>query len=149
MKIVQKTTWIKYLTIGLFINISMLNVSCNKIREYAQFGDFYFVNQTDYNIIYQKGLEKFNVMANSSILIRDTQDAIKEVSPNRYHTLFINYNPPLIIKFNDNKCLEFAPNSEHTLLDIKNYVAEKIGKRTYKFTYTFTEADYNRAVACP
>lgn len=32
---------------------------------------------------------------------------------------------------------------------LKNHTAERVSDVTYKFTYTFTEADYNRSVNCP
>lgn len=54
------------------------------------------------------------------------------------------------IKFNGNRCLSNqVATSEHSPLNIKNYVVENIDKYTYKFTYTFTEADYDRAITCP
>jgi len=145
----QNNIWMRFLQLGLIISLTFTFISCNKKTEYAQLGEFWFINQTNYNITYKQGFEKFNVMANSSTLIKDTQDAVKKVEPNKFHAPFRSIGLPVVIKFNQIKCLEIDVNSEHSILDIKNYLAEKLSERKYKFTYTFTEADYNRAVACP
>ena len=145
----QKIIWMHYLQRGLLISIFgiFLN-SCAKV-EYAQHADFYFINKTPYQISYVKGYEKFNVAANSTILIKDTQDAVKKVDPTTYYAPFRGISLPSTIKFNQVKCLTIDAVSEHSPIEIKNYIAERIGERTFKFTYTFTEADYNQAVACP
>lgn len=57
---------------------------------------------------------------------------------------------PITIKFDNNKCLiNQTIDSMHRVLDIKNFAAEKVDRFTYNLTYTFTEADYNRATTCP
>jgi hypothetical protein len=150
----QKNTLASFLMIGLLISFFTLVSSCNKIREYAQFGTFNFVNQTNYTITFYNKLSpiryaEYTILPNSVTSIEKTQDAIKDVNSTTYHSPFIGFTPPLIVKFNSVKCLEITPESEHTPLDIKNYAAEKLGERSYKFTYIFTEADYNRATICP
>lgn len=153
METLQKTTWTHYLIIGLLISLFGLSNSCKKTRDYAQDGEFNFVNQTNHYISYQKGFEKYNLAPQATVIINQVQDAPgKNVDVNTYSNPFTkeySYTEPFVIKYNDNRCLTITRSSEHTPLDIKNYNAEKLGERKYKFTYTFTEADYNRAVTCP
>ena len=146
----QNNTWMRYLRLGIIINILILFYSCNKITEFTQEGDFYFVNETNHRITFDKGLEKFNVLPKSTTLFTDIQDSGGRASASNYQSpLMIISRGGLTVRFNDNKCLENNYYTEHSILDINNFVAEKISIRKFKFTYTFTEADYNRAVACP
>ncbi len=154
MKTIQSNTLVNFSIIGLLISLLVLNSSCNKIREYAEFGVFNFVNQTKYKITFSTKAsptvyEKFSILPNSTTTIEDTQDGVKEVNSSTFHSPLIGFVPPIVVKFDNIKCLEITSVSEHTPLDIKNYVAEKLGERKYKFTYTFTDADYNRATTCP
>lgn len=153
MKTVQKIRWINYLIIGLLIKICLLGISCNKTRDWAQDGEFYFVNETNHYISYQKGFERYNLAPKTTIIIKQVQDApSKGVNPGTYSSPFTKeyaYNDPFIIKYDDNRCATITRDSEHSLTRINSYLAERISERKFKFTYTFTEADYNRAVACP
>ena len=68
----------------------------------------------------------------------------------RHDKMWYDFFIEIIIKFNDVKCLiNVKENDRNSIRDIKNFVAERINNNTYKFTYTFTEADYNRASTCP
>jgi len=146
----QKTTWTHYFLIGLIISLTLTMNSCAKVA-YAQFGKFYFVNNTNHRITYDKGLEAFNVGPNETIIVSQIQDSGKSVIQSSYISPFLLRSNGLItIRFDNNKCLiDEKRGDPHSVMDISNYIPEKIDKRTYKFTYTFTEADYNRAVTCP
>ena len=153
----QNNIWVRYLALGLFISLMMMGAACKKNTSWVAQGDFYFINETKYIISYlPDGYERFNIPPQSSIMIKDIQDNGEMVRPEYYHSPLFNkgttgwvpIKDSFIIKFDNNKCWETL-NSDHSPLDIKNYVAEKTGNRAYKFTYTFTEEDYNRATACP
>jgi len=90
-------------------------------------------------------------LVQSTTIVKETQDAGGEVvTAEGYRRPFIESRGSIILKFDQDKCIIDHPlDSPNSIINLKNYVAEKIGDRTYKFTYTFTEADYNRAVACP
>jgi hypothetical protein len=145
----QKTIWMRYLQLGVISLILLLCFSCKK--HYQSTAEYHFVNNTNYSITFGKGLESYNLVPNGTYKMQYNQDSGKEIDPK-------NFIPPLIIKsdggltfrFNLTKCLDATFYTEHSPLNINNYINEgKIGERTYKFTYTFTEADYNRATVCP
>ncbi len=83
--------------------------------------------------------------------MRYEQDSGKEINPKNFiPPLMIVSNGGLTIRFNQTRCLVTTFYTEHSPLNINSYSNEgKIGESTYKFTYTFTEADYNRATTCP
>ena len=150
----QNNIWMRYLALGIVIN-GLLLLGCGKIRhERFQKAEFRFVNKTNYDITYeQKGLESYHVAANKTITVNQTQDVDRVANATTYLSPFryINAFPERygIIEFNHTKCLKVTFDDAFGPLNIKNYVAEKMDKNTYKFTYTFTEEDYNRATACP
>lgn len=152
MKILQKTTWMRYLFIGLIINCIFFQ-SCTKIRkEYIQKAEFVYINETNYTIRFPNGMEIITLNPKQTIKSNITvgaNEVVNETTYNNTPKLFDIFKTFNIVFFNDLKCLDLSKELKHNPSQIKDYVAEKIGDRTYKFTYTFTEADYNRAVACP
>ena len=141
----------RFLITGLII-ISTSLISCKIIREEVLFADFVFINNTRYSISYGQGLEKYNLQPQSTIFVSIEKDGSgKNVKPENYAAPYFyesRFKLPIIIKIN-NRCWEPTELEEHSPLNINNYTAEKLGERKYKFTYTFTDADYERAVACP
>ena len=147
----QKTIWMRYLTFGLIISSILLFISCRKTH-FLNSGEFVFVNKTNYNITYdQVNLQKFNVVANGITVFPTSFDGGKDLNPASYLSPLMGLNSGLVnIQFGANKCLlKQNQNSENSILNIKSFVSEKLGIGKYKFTYTFTDADYNRAVTCP
>lgn len=68
---------------------------------------------------------------------------------------FDNYAPPMvyaIIIYNNNKCDTIYGGGKNGtgegITGIINYTNQKIGDNHYKFTYTFTDADFKNAVKC-
>ena len=143
----QNNIWMRFLSLGIIISFVLLTNSCQKVN-HGQFAEFHFENKTNHAITYNSGFEKYNVAAMSTTIVKESQYAGKNVTAEGY---MIPFGPnPFIIHFGQLKCIkDHHPDSTHSVLNFKSYIAEKIGDRTYKFTYTFTEADYNRAVACP
>ena len=154
MKTARKATLVTYLLTGLLIN--SINLSCGKKSiDYGRQGEFVFINKTSHSISYPKGIEKYNILPNATVTITQTQESAKVVNAESYIAPFIidygfKTDPPILpIQFDGNRCWNPNNVSEHSPLELKNYIAEKLDERKYKFIYTFTEADYERAVACP
>ncbi len=151
----QNSTLKHYLIIGLIINFCFLSNSCDKFKIYAIAGEFRFVNTTSYNITFdQANFQEFNVPANSTTVIYKSQKSsfkVKEAVPSNYRSPFVIPSiDNVIVKFGNNKCLIMQANDGiNNIRNINNFVAEKISNNNFRFTFTFTEADYNRAVACP
>ncbi|WP_157255781.1 hypothetical protein [Pedobacter sp. Leaf41] len=138
----------RYLIIGLIISITSILGGC--VKDFTMVGEFHFVNTTNYSITYQKGLEEFNVAPNSTTIFKNQARISKKKSQeNNYNTPLANFNN-IKISFNKVKCLiDIKEEDLNSVRNIKNYKAERVNDVTYKFTYTFTEADYSRAVNCP
>ena len=93
--------------------------------------------------------------AQSTTLIKQSRDGISPVLTNDtfLSPLLVKSRPfinPFFVYFDLNKCLIQTRTTENGVFNAASYKQlEKIGKITYKLTFTFTEADYNRAVTCP
>lgn len=140
--------------------ISISSLCCTKKVQPARFGEFYFVNNTSHIITYeyknsvgnQGTLNKYNIQPNNTTYVEQTQESGQTVDAADFYAPFYkdyDFRFPLTVKFDNTNCGDATTDSEHSPLNIKNYVAEKLGERKYKFTFIFTEADYNKAVACP
>jgi hypothetical protein len=150
----QNNTLKRYLIIGLIISMFGTLISCKGEEFFAQTTAYHFVNDTNYNISYDSGLEKYNVTAKSTTVLKQFHrggGSNGESAPPLYnHPFFEVYGKKINIKFNNVKCLlDVKVDDAHSIMDLKNYTVEKIDNFNYKLTYTFTEADYNRAVTCP
>jgi hypothetical protein len=150
MQTVQNKIWTYYLLLGAF-SLSILTFSCG-ISEYVQNAQFYYVNDTDYTIKLIKQSKTYVFLPRQTTIINEEQVGDGSVNVEDFRSPFTNdvnlKGKDLIFQL-DNKCLTHTTNSEHSIINLKNYIAERVNKITFKFTYTFTEADYNRAVACP
>ncbi len=146
----QKTIWMPYLRLGIIISLTILINSCGTDR-YGQTGEFYFVNETNYHITYPKGFEKYNIAPMSTIKFNESQFSGKEsAEPSDFKSPLVALDGKITISFDQKKCIvNETRGNVHSVMDISNYTAERKEKRTYRFTYTFTEADYNRAITCP
>lgn len=146
MRTQQKTNCTLFLIFGLIFSLG----SCSKITDYSRRSTYEFINNTDYSITQELGFEKYNVAANSRISVSfDDLFYKKNASIEDYRPPFSGLGRSLTLKFDGVKCLTMRDELINSPSNIKSYQAEKLGDNNYKFTYTFTEADYNRAVACP
>ena len=148
----QNNIWMRYLQIGIIISLIAVLASCK---------DYFFqiiieveiINETNYRIDFPLAYEKYNVAPRSRTTVTQVSKSVgkngTKVSdfPSPFYSL--NTKDDFTIKFGQTKCLaNIKIEDEHSIRDIKNFVAEEIGENHFKFTYTFTDADYNRAVTC-
>ena len=150
MKTLQNNTWMHYLTLGLIFSL-LTSGSCNKRTEWGQEGDFFFVNKSTLKITFIEQRLKFEIEPSKTFYLYQAQPSQKVVKPEDYQdpiTQEIGPRSEVTIRIGD-KCLKQVKSDVNSILNIKSYIAEKLGERKYKFTYTFTDADYERAVACP
>ncbi|SFH34752.1 hypothetical protein [Pedobacter insulae] len=149
----QKTIWMPYLQIGAIFSILLLFNACKKGKtEYERSPVFHIINATSHQINFDAYPNTYNIKANSSITIEENQVVEgKENNSFNYSSPYKKYdNSPTTIRFDQIKCLVMqTESSEHSITNINSFIAENIDRYNYKFTYTFTEADYNRAVTCP
>ena len=141
----QNNIWMRYLLFGAFSLLITFSLSC--IKEYTQKGIFVFVNQTNYNISAGYSVEPFTLVPNSTMNKEQVQPSTKKVTALGFQNP-LSADNQFVVKIGD-KCIINTKESINSIINIASYISEKIDERTYKFTYTFTEADYNRAVTCP
>ena len=147
MKTIQSKIWMRFLALGVF-SLFFFGFSCNKI-EREQFGKFIYINSTSHTInFFTPHVNSFKLLGLKTHLIEQVQVAGKKIGFETFRTPFTNSNS-LVLVFDGNKCLTITNSSDHSMLNMSNYTEEKIDDMTYRFTYTFTEADYQRAVTCP
>lgn len=144
----QNNIWIRYSLIGTIGSLLICFASCVK-HEFVHDAEFYFINKTDHHISYNYGLDKYNLNPSETRVFREEQGSVRNIDKATFSTPFKVTTFDVTLTFDGTKCLVVSPTGTFGPLNIKNYVAEKTGKRAYKFTYTFTEEDYNRATPCP
>lgn len=151
MKTTQNNMWMRFLALGAF-SLILFGFSCKK-SEYRHKFEFYLINQTNHLIKLDYPSYQFTIEPGKTFVIKDEQDGGKASTAEPY----LNNPIPNLLNIGErkvmikigNKCFVSTDNSEHSLINMKSYVGEKLGERWFKFTYTFTEADYERATACP
>lgn len=144
----QKITWRHYLILGSYILVLNSTLSCKSDIDYVMLGDYIHVNNTD-TVININGNRSFKINSKQSHIINILGDGPEVVTEK-------NYVPPftfVVITYNDTLCdtLTSGPKAGlgEGILGIDNYTSEKVADRHYKFTYTFTQADIDKAVLCP
>lgn len=148
---VQNNTYMRYLCTGLIFSFAILLNSC-KDDFYNQFGEYHYINNTNYEITYEANMSRYNVAPKSTTIIKRTIRGVgkKSATVANYEVPTDLYSGEPTIKFNNLRCLiKVKADDVNSVRNIKNYVAEKISENNFKFTHTFTDADFNRAVACP
>ncbi|TDG35475.1 hypothetical protein EZJ43_12670 [Pedobacter changchengzhani] len=140
----------------ILVLISIITAGCGKkITEYSKQAEYVFINKTAYSITYIKNSETYNVGPSATMTVKITTDGSENVQASEYMSPFgdneayKNSGIKFIVKFDGNRCWEPPFEGSHSPLDIKSYSNERIATNNYKFTYTFTDDDYNRAVNCP
>lgn len=150
MKTLHNNTWIHYLTLGLIFSL-LTSSSCNKKSEWGREGQFYFVNNSTHKIAFIEKRLKFEIEPSKTFYLQQVQSSPKVIKPEDYEdpiTQEIGPSLEVTIRIGD-KCLKQVKSDINSILNIKNYKSQKIENYKYKFIYTFTDADYERAVACP
>ena len=142
----RNNIWMRYLLFGAFSLFITFAFSCKR-AEYSQKGIFVFVNNTNYNISAGHQVDPFLLMPNSTVRKEQVQPSGKKATALGFQNP-LTLNNQFVVKIGD-KCIINTKGSINSIINIASYTSEKIDESTYKFTYTFTEADYNRAVACP
>jgi len=148
----QNNIWMRFLQLGVIISILFFSNSCKKDNFHEKYPEFYLINETNHLITFDDFPNNYSIQPKSFIKIVENQSVAGDLNnANNYQSPYLTPNKSLVtIRFNNAKCLlNQMKDNEHSIVNIASFVAEKTSKYDYKFTYTFTEADYNRAVTCP
>ena len=135
---------------GLIFSICFLICSC-KDDFYNLYGKYNFVNETDYTITYNMGAQTYTIPPKSTTVFEEKTrgEGSGKSEPSNFRAPFTR-TEVVTIKFNNQKCLLNVKEEDvHSIRNINNYTATRIDKHSFQFKFTFTEADYTRAIACP
>jgi hypothetical protein len=137
---------ILFLILGL---ISINGIGCAK-KDWTRQGEFDLVNATARKVVIADPNKTYEILPGATLHISQVQPSNKDVVVESYEDPFTQEVGPrlsLTVKIGD-KCLTASKDSEHSILHIASYQSQKLDERSYKFTYTFTDADYGRAGDC-
>ncbi|RZJ54332.1 MAG: hypothetical protein EOO44_05420 [Flavobacterium sp.] len=145
---------IRYLLI-LLTTVSSLLSCGKKITDWSKNAEYVFINKTNHSVTYIKEFEKYNIAPNTTVTFHTTGEGSENMQADQYTSPFgdpVAYKNSvrnLLVNFDGNRCWQAPPYGDHSPLDIKSYLAEKISNNNFRFIYTFTEEDYGKAISCP
>ncbi len=130
----HKTTWMRYLIIGINVVLTGLMIGCK--TDYVVRSKWVYINETEYEIsvIYHSS---FSIEPNGQHVFEETGDGSKNVTAD-------SYVPPNIdlIMYDSVKCEQLAAGNKagqgEGPAGIQNYESKKLEERFYEFTYRFT-----------
>jgi hypothetical protein len=143
----------------LITGISLLLSGCNGTSvDYACFCEFVYANQTDYTVRLKiKGpanQEVFLVIHPQSVVDAPQQIPDSGKTPDSFIDGQNGLNMLLDMTDNLRKstiCIDHATCvdcEKSGVVEISNYQCEMLGERHFKYTYTFTDADFADAKPC-
>ncbi len=153
----RKFIWMLF-SIIILVKMSNFLIGCGEeIVEYRLDADIIYKNETNHHIKYfefypdyDKKVLIFELQPNSEKKFELRGDGNRKVDIetsqlvfynilNRSYKIWVSYD-------NDDKCIIYRHGESFT--EEANYNIKKISTRYYELVYTFTEAEYNKAVDC-
>ena len=141
----QKIIWIIVLTFGILISLQ----SCKKNIDRVSIEEFYYVNNSDYNIV----INAFNNTDNGYIdntynlpVNGGFSQDIDLISGSK--TGIVALCDSVSVKFGNTKIVHYLPNtvSFFNILNHNNYEHLKKDENRDSYTYIFTNDDYENAI---
>jgi hypothetical protein len=138
----------RYLTLGISMLTPSLIMSCKSDIDYIVNGTYVYINSTDSLIQVKSSVYDFVIKPKQAHTLVQSGDGSKDINESSYVSPMLG----AVLIFYNIKCdtLNSGLNlrSGPGITGIENYNSEKVADRHYKFTYTFTQADMDKAVAC-
>lgn len=142
----QKIIWMRCLLIGTSLSFMLLFQSCKEEADCLVIGEFVYKNTTSFSIETPKG----TIQPNKSMMIKEEGLGSCEVSKESYISPF---HGGVTVIFDNQKCLSYEgglkANEGEGPVGIANYNSSKVADRHFKFEYTFSDSDYEKAQAEP
>ncbi len=144
----QKTTWMRYLLIGISIS-TFLFTNCIRKVDYQVRAKWIYINETGHNITYRPdSWSTFNVKAFDTTIYYQDGDGGKNVS----EADFISPINAQVLFYDDIKCDTLERGNKAYMgngpIGMDNYESKKISNNNFEFTYRFTEKQYLDAKEC-
>ena len=148
----------KLFVLGISLLTFLFIASCGR-TEYLAKASFVYKNETDYLISYNRILnsdtsQMFTIAPKSEkVLTFEGGGADKQPTIENCCEGFLEstqgIDAPILVIFENLRCIVYLEGDGSTTTNLLNgYEAEQLTDRSFKFTFTFTEADYQNAVPC-
>lgn len=155
MKIIQKTIWMNYLTIGISLFFLISAMQCNERVEPDQTADFIYINEsgdkinmTVYSKLYSQ-IYPFILEDGDSIqfVVTNSPGALPFDSPNKDDPK----GDSVVFEFMDNKCTSYTKEGQNgvfRLAEYEDFTFEILEEDKFTLYYIIDIDDYNRAINC-
>ncbi len=152
----REYVWIRVLLIG----ISILFISGCKIDvEPKVLADFIYKNSTNYTVSYSYialdnsdtiNLFTLNPMAEKVFNINGKGDRNPDIATccEGFLDGLQGHGFPILITFDDSKCITYTEGEGPTTSNISSYEAEVLDDNHFQYTYRFTEDDFLKTEPC-
>lgn len=157
----QKTTWMRYLIIGVISCFCTTLISCGTEEvDYVFNADIIFKNKTNYPIRYYQFFPDtkqkvfiFELLPKAEYKkeVRGSGGTKEPLEASDYKGVFESFQGSggILIEYENNKCLTYTSGKGPTTENFTHaFDTKKISDRHYEFTYHFTEEEYNQAEDC-
>ncbi len=154
----QKTTWMRYLIIGIKLSIIIVVSGCR--NEYTVTADFMYLNETPYNISYnwihpftKDTINVFALLPFENTKLGGFVDGADknpkiETCCEGYLDGIQSANQILVI-FDNQRCITYEEGEGPTTTNILNgYERRVVTERHFEFTYRFTQDQFDQAELC-
>jgi len=144
-----KKFWMICLTIGFIL---FFNNCKHSSTSWLSIYEFVYINQTDYTLEFVPASYSNNVVIlpqSSRIVVvqRSCEETIDKKCAKSILCIFLtdDVNKGAIVFIDETLCVEFF---ESGFVEILNYQYKMLGKRHVRYTYTFTETDFEEPKPC-
>ena len=143
---VQKTIWMLLLVTGILSSL----YSCKERIENVHIDDYYYVNNTNYNM----RIESFNKIDNEfkkhTYSLSKGSSFFQQIEfMSGSTTGIIALSDSVFLSFEDIKTISFLPSTQTStfnILNINNYKFNKKSDNHFEYTYVFIDNDFQNAV---
>lgn len=152
----QNIIWKPFLKSGIRFSLYsiLLLISCRPDHiSYIYYKEFVFKNETDF----QLKVDAINFFSfvdrtpeNFSAYIIESKDSLTQVNSNgdmSSYRIEIAYSDSVVVTFGNKKSISFTPgdHSRYNSLNFRNFNIDSVSEYRSRYTYTFTQEDYNNA----
>lgn len=140
----QKIIWMQLLLIGILSSFQSCNTEIDGVLD----EEYYFINNSDYDIGI-KAISKIDNEIYSSTYSIDVDSTFIQEIDIMFGSVtgIIAYSDSVVLEFGDVKEISFLPNSgsAYNILNKNNYATTNKEKNRVKYSYTFTNEDFENA----
>lgn len=140
----REIIWMQLLLIGILSSLS----SCTEKTDNSYFEEYVFINNSNHEIVIEAYTKNDDDYFKNTYSITKNSSFVQEIEIMfGSKTGIVALSDSVEIFFNSTKYNWFLPNSEseYNVLDRNNYLMDKLSDNHVKYTYFFSDNDYNNA----